>query len=78
MHNLQEYDNLAHISEIARRYFAMNAFDGVLTIIGVLIIKSLETGLIHCGVGSYWQKVAIGCVIVVAVWIDRLQRRQKA
>jgi len=48
------------------------------TIIGVLIIKSLETGLIHCGVGSYWQKVAIGCVIVVAVWIDRLQRRQKA
>ena len=34
---LQEYDKLANIGEIARRYFAMNAFDGVLTIIGVLM-----------------------------------------
>ena len=34
---LREYDKLANISEIARRYFAMNAFDGVLTIIGVLM-----------------------------------------
>jgi predicted membrane protein (TIGR00267 family) len=34
---IQEYDKLVHISEIARRYFAMNAFDGVLTIIGVLM-----------------------------------------
>jgi predicted membrane protein (TIGR00267 family) len=34
---LREYDRLANISEIARRYFAMNAFDGVLTIIGVLM-----------------------------------------
>jgi predicted membrane protein (TIGR00267 family) len=33
----REYDKLANISEIARRYFAMNAFDGVLTIIGVLM-----------------------------------------
>ena len=35
--NLQRYDQMAGISEIARRYFAMNAFDGVLTIIGVLM-----------------------------------------
>jgi len=34
---LKEFDRLANISEIARRYFAMNAFDGVLTIIGVLM-----------------------------------------
>ena len=34
---MREYDRLANISEIARRYFAMNAFDGVLTIIGVLM-----------------------------------------
>lgn len=34
---LREYDKLANISEIARRYFAMNAFDGVLTIIGVMM-----------------------------------------
>lgn len=34
---LREYDKLADISEIARRYFAMNTFDGLLTIIGVLM-----------------------------------------
>jgi ribose/xylose/arabinose/galactoside ABC-type transport system permease subunit len=48
------------------------------TIIGVLIIKSLQSGLIHLHVQSFWQQVAIGAVIVVAVWIDVLQRREKA
>jgi ribose/xylose/arabinose/galactoside ABC-type transport system permease subunit len=48
------------------------------TIIGVLIIKSLQAGLIHLHVQSFWQQVAIGVVIVVAVWIDALQRRRRA
>ena len=34
---VQEYDRLVNIREIARRYFAMNAFDGALTVIGVLM-----------------------------------------
>jgi predicted membrane protein (TIGR00267 family) len=33
---LRKYHRIAHVGEIARRYFAMNAFDGVLTILGVL------------------------------------------
>ena len=33
---LQRTDDLVGVGEIARRYFAMNAFDGVVTIIGVL------------------------------------------
>lgn len=33
----REYTVIADVGEIARRYFAMNAFDGVLTIIGVLM-----------------------------------------
>jgi len=37
LHELREYSDIASIGEIARRYFAMNAFDGVLTIIGVLM-----------------------------------------
>jgi predicted membrane protein (TIGR00267 family) len=37
LHELMEYSDIANIGEIARRYFAMNAFDGVLTIIGVLM-----------------------------------------
>ena len=32
----KQYDEIADVSSIARRYFAMNAFDGVVTIIGVL------------------------------------------
>lgn len=64
---LREYDKLANIGEIARRYFAMNAFDGTLTIIGVLmgnylagVIDSrivLSTGLATCvamGVSGLW------------------------
>ena len=46
------------------------------TIIGVLIIKSLDTGLIHLGVGSYYQKIATGIVIILAVMVDSLQRRK--
>ena len=32
-----QYNNIANVGEIARRYFVMNAFDGILTIIGVLM-----------------------------------------
>lgn len=64
---LREYDKLANIGEIARRYFAMNAFDGVLTIIGVLMGNYMagvqdprivvSTGLATCvamGVSGLW------------------------
>lgn len=63
----REYDRLVNIVEIARRYFAMNAFDGVLTIIGVLMGSYtagvtdprivLTTGLSTCvamGVSGLW------------------------
>ena len=34
---LKEYNKIANIDEIGRRYFAMNSFDGILTILGILI-----------------------------------------
>lgn len=34
---LRHYHEIAEVGEIARRYFAMNAFDGVLTALGVLV-----------------------------------------
>lgn len=34
---LRHYHEVAQVGEIARRYFAMNAFDGVLTALGVLV-----------------------------------------
>jgi len=62
-----EYNGIADIGEIARRYFAMNAFDGVLTIMGVLMgnlaanVESTQivvtTGLTTCiamGISGLW------------------------
>lgn len=67
LRGIREYDNLVNISGIARRYFAMNAFDGVLTIIGVLMgnmVAGVEdpqivvsTGMATCfamGVSGLW------------------------
>ncbi|MCP4410351.1 MAG: hypothetical protein GY807_21915 [Gammaproteobacteria bacterium] len=64
---IREYSKLAGTGEIARRYFAMNAFDGVLTIIGVLMGSMtagveapqivLTTGLSTCiamGISGLW------------------------
>ncbi len=48
---ITEYNAIAEIGEIARRYFAMNAFDGVLTIIGVLM-------------GNYAAKVTDPMIVV--------------
>lgn len=48
------------------------------TIIGILIIRVLQAGLIHLHVQSFWQQVAIGVVIIVAVAIDTFQRRERA
>ena len=67
LQQLQEYSDIAEIGEIARRYFAMNAFDGVLTIIGVLMgnytagVRTsaivISTGLATCvamGISGLW------------------------
>ena len=49
---LKEDHEVAEIGEIARRYFAMNSFDGILTILGVLM-------------GSYLAEVRTPAVIIV-------------
>jgi ABC-type xylose transport system permease subunit len=46
------------------------------TIVGVLIMTCLSAGLSHLGIGSSWQRVAIGIIIILAVWFDTLQRRR--
>lgn len=37
LNQANQYNDIANVGEIARRYFVMNAFDGVLTIIGMLM-----------------------------------------
>ena len=53
-------------SEIARRYFAMNAFDGVLTIIGVLM------GNLVAGVSSAQIVLSTGLTTSGAMGISGL------
>lgn len=45
------------------------------TMLGATLMGVLRNGLILLGVTVYWQKVAIGGVIVLAVVLDRLRRR---
>ena len=63
---IQEYNRLTGIGEIARRYFAMNAFDGVLTIIGVLM------GNLTAHVDNAQVVVSTGMATCIAMGISGL------
>jgi ribose transport system permease protein len=46
------------------------------TVVGAFIPAVLGNGLIIGGIDPFWQQVAIGAILVAAVYID--QRRRKA
>ena len=43
------------------------------TVIGALIMGVIQNGLNLLAVQSFYQQVAIGAVLIVAVWLDRLR-----
>lgn len=45
------------------------------TILGALIMGVLQNGLNLLAVQAYYQQMAIGAVLVLAVWLDQVQRR---
>ncbi|MBQ6776565.1 MAG: ABC transporter permease [Synergistaceae bacterium] len=47
------------------------------TMIGVLIIGVLNNGLNLLGLNSFWQQIAKGVVILLAVYVDMLKKRRK-
>ncbi len=47
------------------------------TAIGVFIPIVLGSGFVIVGVQSYWQDVAVGAVLIAAVYIDQLRRRSR-
>jgi len=47
------------------------------TVIGVFIPAVLTTGLIVIGVQQYWQDVAVGVVLVAAVYLDQLRKQNR-
>ena len=44
------------------------------TTIGVFIPAVLQSGFIIIGLQSFWENVAVGAVLIVAVWIDQVRR----
>lgn len=47
------------------------------TVIGVFIPTILQNGFVISGVPPFWQQVAIGVVLVIAVYVDQLRRRSR-
>jgi ribose transport system permease protein len=47
------------------------------TLIGAFIPAVMLTGFVIVGVQSFWQEVAVGVILVIAVLVDRIRRRQR-
>jgi ribose transport system permease protein len=45
------------------------------TVVGMLIPAVLQNGFVVVGVEPFWQQVAVGAVLIVAVYLDQLRRR---
>lgn len=47
------------------------------TVVGVFIPSILRNGFIILGVQPFWQQVAVGAVLILAVYVDQLKRRAR-
>jgi ribose transport system permease protein len=73
-------DNLAAITAVV--IGGTSLFGGRGTVIGsaigVFIPAVLASGFVIIGVQSYWQNVALGVVLIAAVYIDQLRRQSRS
>jgi ribose transport system permease protein len=44
------------------------------TVVGLFIPAVLQNGFVIVGVQPFWQQVAVGAVLVIAVYVDQLRR----
>jgi ribose transport system permease protein len=72
-------DNLSAITAVALG--GTSLFGGIASIIGTLIgvwiPAVLQNGFIIIGVQPYWQMVAVGVVLILAIYADQLRRRSR-
>jgi ribose transport system permease protein len=47
------------------------------TVFGVFIPAVLQNGFVIVGLQPFWQQVAVGAVLIVAVYLDQLRRRTR-
>ncbi|WP_084215727.1 ABC transporter permease [Pseudonocardia spinosispora] len=48
------------------------------SVIGVFIPTVLQNGFVVLGVSPFWQQVAVGAVLIAAVYFDQLRRRARS
>jgi ribose transport system permease protein len=48
------------------------------TVVGVFIPAVLRNGFVIVGVQPFWQQVAVGAVLIIAVYVDQLRRAKYA
>ncbi|MEU3980596.1 ABC transporter permease [Streptomyces sp. NPDC026672] len=70
-------DNLQVITAVVLGGASLFGGRGVVagTVIGVFIPAVLQNGFVVLNISPYWQQVAIGAVLVGAVWLDQMRRR---
>lgn len=72
-------DNLNSIAAVVLG--GTSLFGGIGTmlgsVIGVFIPAVLDTGFVMIGVRPFWQPIAVGAVLVAAVWLDQRRRRAR-
>jgi ribose transport system permease protein len=44
------------------------------TVVGLFIPAILQNGFVIVGVQPFWQQVAVGAVLIIAVYIDQRRR----
>jgi predicted membrane protein (TIGR00267 family) len=76
---IKRYSEITQVDEIARRYFVMNAFDGCLTILGVIVgayFSSLFDARIIIGVG-FGSSIAMGMSGLFGAYMAEAAERKK-
>ena len=70
-------DNLAAIAAVVLGGTSLFGGIGTVlgTVVGVFIPAVLQNGFVILGVQPFWQQVAVGAILIVAVYIDQLKRR---
>lgn len=73
-------DNLQAITAVALGGTSLfgGAASIIGTLIGVWIPAVLQNGFIIVGVQPYWQMVAVGVVLIFAIYTDQLRRRSRS
>lgn len=73
-------DNLQAITAVALGGTSLFGGVGTIvgTVIGVWIPAVLKNGFVILGVQAYWQDVAVGFVLILAVYLDQLRRRSRS